>query len=104
MVDAPDVVLRALREAPPDQLAEAVDRAIRSALGAVRTDVFVADYRISGLWPMLDPDLPAAGFLACHTVAQRCFSSQQPVRDGAEDGACRLYLPLTVWGSASASC
>ena len=98
MVDAPDVVSRALREAPPDQLAEAADRAIRSALGAVRTDVFVADYRISGLWPVLDPDLPAAGFLSCHSVAQRCFSSQQPVRDGAEDGGCRLYLPLTVWG------
>ncbi|SCF11327.1 Serine phosphatase RsbU, regulator of sigma subunit [Micromonospora coriariae] len=98
MVDAPDVVSRALREAPPDQLAEAADRAIRSTLGAVRTDVFVADYRISGLWPVLDPDLPAAGFLACHTVAQRCFSSQQPVRDAVEEGPCRLYLPLTVWG------
>ena len=97
MVDAPDVVSRALREAPPDQLAEAADRAIRSALGALRTDVFVADYRISGLWPVLDPDLPAGGFLACHTMAQRCFSSQQPVRDRGE-GPCRLYLPLTVWG------
>jgi serine phosphatase RsbU (regulator of sigma subunit) len=98
MVDAPDGVSRALREAAPDQLAEAADAAIRAALGALRTDVFVADYRISGLWPVLDPDLPAAGALAQHTVAQRCFSSQQPVRDGLEDGACRLYLPLTVWG------
>ncbi|MEU7589539.1 PP2C family protein-serine/threonine phosphatase [Micromonospora sp. NPDC049230] len=98
MVDPPDVVSRALREAPPDQLAEAADQAIRSTLGALRTDVFVADYRISGLWPLLDPDLPAAGFLACHTVAQRCFSSQQPVRDAAGEGPCRLYLPLTVWG------
>ncbi|MET8310657.1 PP2C family protein-serine/threonine phosphatase [Micromonospora sp. NPDC005173] len=98
MEDAPGVVSRALREAPPDQLAEAADRAIRSSLGALRTDVFVADYRISGLWPLLDPELPAGGFLACHTVAQRCFSSQQPVRDSAEDGPCRLYLPLTAWG------
>ncbi|MFG2052282.1 PP2C family protein-serine/threonine phosphatase [Micromonospora sp. NPDC048935] len=98
MVDPPEVVSRALREAPPDQLAEAADQAIRSTLGALRTDVFVADYRISGLWPLLDPDLPAAGFLACHTVAQRCFSSQQPVRDAAGEGPCRLYLPLTVWG------
>ncbi|MFF5055073.1 PP2C family protein-serine/threonine phosphatase [Micromonospora sp. NPDC000663] len=98
MVDGADAVSRALREAPPDQLAEAADRAIRSALGAVRTDVFVADYRISGLWPVLDPDLPAAGFLACHTVAQRCFSSQQPVHDITDEGPCRLYLPLTAWG------
>ncbi|MGC4814298.1 PP2C family protein-serine/threonine phosphatase [Micromonospora sp. DT228] len=98
MVDPPEVVSRALREAPPDQLAEAADQAIRSTLGALRTDVFVADYRISGLWPVLDPDLPAAGFLACHTMAQRCFSSQQPVRDDAGEGSCRLYLPLTLWG------
>ncbi|MFG1843138.1 PP2C family protein-serine/threonine phosphatase [Micromonospora sp. NPDC049175] len=98
MVDPPEVVSRALREAPPDQLAEAADQAIRSTLGALRTDVFVADYRISGLWPVLDPDLPAAGFLACHTMAQRCFSSQQPVRDAAGEGSCRLYLPLTLWG------
>ncbi|MEO3778947.1 PP2C family protein-serine/threonine phosphatase [Micromonospora sp. B11E3] len=98
MPDASATVSRALREAPPDRLAEAADRAIRARLGASRTDVFVADYRISGLWPVLDPELPDAGFLACHGLAQRCFSSQQPVLDGAGDGRCRVYLPLTVWG------
>ncbi|MEV4543588.1 PP2C family protein-serine/threonine phosphatase [Micromonospora echinaurantiaca] len=89
---------RALRESPPDQVAEAADRAIRSTLGATRTDVFLADYRISGLWPVLDPELPEAGFLSCQGMAQRCFSSQRPVLDGAGDGRCRLYLPLSVWG------
>ncbi|MCM0676543.1 SpoIIE family protein phosphatase [Micromonospora phytophila] len=98
MLVAPGQVSRALREAPPDQVAEAADLAIRSALGATRTDVFIADYRISGLWPVLDPDLPDGGFLACHGVAQRCFSSQQPVRDVDDAGRCRLYLPLSVWG------
>ncbi|MFI7522772.1 PP2C family protein-serine/threonine phosphatase [Micromonospora globbae] len=98
MVDAPGPVSRTLRAAPPDQLAEAADRAIRSALGATRTDVFIADYRINGLWPVLDPEPPSAGFLACEGVAQRCFSSQQPVHDAAGDGRCRLYLPLSVWG------
>ncbi|MDO3705648.1 PP2C family protein-serine/threonine phosphatase [Micromonospora sp. C28SCA-DRY-2] len=98
MLDAPGGLSRALRESPPDQVAEAADRAIRSTLGATRTDVFLADYRISGLWPVLDPDLPEAGFLSCQGMAQRCFSSQQPVLDGAGDGRCRLYLPLSVWG------
>ncbi|WP_036375873.1 PP2C family protein-serine/threonine phosphatase [Micromonospora sp. ATCC 39149] len=98
MPQASGTVSRALREAPPDRLAEAADGAIRAALGASRTEVFVADYRISGLWAVLDPDLPDAGFLACQGVAQRCFSSQQPVLDGGEDGRCRVYLPLTVWG------
>ncbi|MGS2615860.1 PP2C family protein-serine/threonine phosphatase [Micromonospora sp. LZ34] len=98
MLDAPGGLSRALRESPPDQVAEAADRAIRSTLGATRTDVFLADYRISGLWPVLDPDLPEAGFQPCRGMAQRCFSSQQPVLDGAGDGGCRLYLPLSVWG------
>ncbi|MFI5489563.1 PP2C family protein-serine/threonine phosphatase [Micromonospora echinaurantiaca] len=98
MLDAPGGLSRALRESPPDQVAEAADRAIRSTLGATRTDVFLADYRISGLWPVLDPELPEAGFLSCQGMAQRCFSSQQPVLDGAGDGRCRLYLPLSVWG------
>ena len=86
MADAPDAVSRALREAPPDQLAEAADRAIRSALGASRTDVFVADYRISGLWPVLDPELPTPASSPATAWRQRCFSSQQPVLDGGDDG------------------
>ncbi|SCF12589.1 Serine phosphatase RsbU, regulator of sigma subunit [Micromonospora viridifaciens] len=98
MPDAAGQVARALRAAPPDQLAEAADRAIRRTLDASRTEVFIADYRASGLWPVLDPDLPDGGFLAWQGVAQRCFSSQQPALDGGEDGRCRVYLPLSVWG------
>ena len=98
MPDMAGQVSRALRLAPPDQLAEAADRAISAALGASRTEVFIADYRSSGLWPVLDPELPDAGFLSCHGVAQRSFSSQRPVLDGGENGRCRVYLPLSVWG------
>ncbi|PZG18924.1 protein phosphatase [Micromonospora craterilacus] len=98
MADPPTGVSRALREAPPDRVVEAADRAIRSVLGASGTAVFVADYRSSGLWPVLDSRQPSAGAEAVPGVLQRCFSSQQPVRDLAEDGRCRLYLPLSVWG------
>ncbi|MER7335317.1 MULTISPECIES: PP2C family protein-serine/threonine phosphatase [unclassified Micromonospora] len=98
MVEAPGQVSRALRAAPPDRVVEAADRAIRAGFGASRTDVFIADYRISGLWPVLDPELPDGGFLACRSMAQRCFSSQQPVTDADDEGRCRLYLPLSVWG------
>ncbi|MEW2379056.1 PP2C family protein-serine/threonine phosphatase [Micromonospora sp. NPDC047812] len=98
MLEAPGQVSRALRAAPPDQVVEAADRAIRSVLGASRTDVFIADYRITGLWPVLDADLSDGGFLACHDAAQRCFSSQQPMTDADDEGRCRLYLPLSVWG------
>ncbi|GGM22724.1 phosphatase [Micromonospora sonchi] len=95
MADAPTGVSRALREAPPDRVVEAADRAIRSVLGASGTVVFVADYRISGLWPVLDSRQPGAGDQA---LAHRCFSSQQPVRESDEDGRCRLFLPVSVWG------
>jgi len=98
MPDAPGQVSRALRAAPPDQLAEAADRAIRRSLGASRTEVFIADYRSSGLWPVLEPDRPDGGFLSGHGAAQRCFSSQQSVQDAGEDGRCRVCLPLSVWG------
>lgn len=98
MLEAPGQVSRALRTAPPDRVVEAADQALRASLGASRTDVFIADYRISGLWPVLDPELPDGGFLACRSMAQRCFSSQQPVTDADDAGRCRLYLPLSVWG------
>ncbi len=97
MPDAPGQVSRALRAAPPDQLAEAADRAIRRTLHASRTEVFVADYRFSGLWPVLDPRRADDAFVAAQDAAQRCFSSQQPLLDNG-DGRCRIYLPLSVWG------
>ncbi|MGW5083111.1 PP2C family protein-serine/threonine phosphatase [Micromonospora echinospora] len=98
MPEASGSVSRALRTAPPDQLVETAEAVLRQTLGAARAEVFVADYRASGLWPVLDPDLPDGGPLPAHTVAQRCFSSQEPVLDIIDDGRCRAYLPLSVWG------
>ncbi|MEU4570338.1 PP2C family protein-serine/threonine phosphatase [Micromonospora sp. NPDC023956] len=98
MPQAPASVSRALRQAPPDRLVEVADRLIRSSTGALRTDVFIADYRITGLWPVLDPMLSDAGPLPGNGGAPRCFRGQQPVLDDSGDGHCRLWLPLTVWG------
>ncbi|MBL6276217.1 serine/threonine-protein phosphatase [Micromonospora fiedleri] len=98
MADALTGISRALREAPPDRVVEAADQAIRSVLGAVGTAVFVADYRINGLWPVLDSRQPQVAGQAVQSMVQRCFSSQQWVRGGEPQGRCRLYLPLTVWG------
>ncbi|MFF5175708.1 PP2C family protein-serine/threonine phosphatase [Micromonospora sp. NPDC000089] len=101
MPDAPAAAMRALRDAPPDQLIEAADRIVRSTVAASRVDAFLADYRISGLWPVLDPQLADAdhgGQLGLQGPAQRCFSSQRPVLDARDDGACRVWTPLTSWG------
>ncbi|TYB94335.1 serine/threonine-protein phosphatase [Micromonospora sp. WP24] len=95
MVDGPDPVSRALRAAPPDQLVEAADQAIRTVLGASRTEVLIADYRINGLWPVLDPELGSS--VAAEAAAQRCFSSQRPVLAN-DEGGCRVFLPMSVWG------
>lgn len=93
MPDMAGQVSRALREAPPDQLAEATDRALRQVFGAVRTEVFLADYRFTGLCPLLVP-----GRAPGPAGVRRCFSSQQPVLETSEDGGCLLHLPLSVWG------
>ncbi|PZF92802.1 PP2C family protein-serine/threonine phosphatase [Micromonospora endophytica] len=98
MLDASTGVSRALREAPPDRVVEAAGRAIRSALCATNTVVFVADYRINGLWPVLDSRQPEAGAEVDQSVLQRCFSSQRPVQETDDRGRCRLYLPVSVWG------
>ncbi|MFD0786159.1 protein phosphatase, partial [Micromonospora azadirachtae] len=98
MVDGAEPVSRTLRAAPPDQLVEAADQAIRSVLGATRTEVFIADYRIDGLWPMLDAELSPAGLRAQEAAARRCFSSQRPVQAADDEGRCRMFLPLSVWG------
>ncbi|WP_431922000.1 PP2C family protein-serine/threonine phosphatase [Micromonospora wenchangensis] len=97
MPDALAAMSRALREAPPDQVVEAADRALRSELAAVRVDAFLADYRLSGLWSVLDPEV-SAGSLTGPSAAQRCFSSQQAVRDPSDGGRCRVWSPLTTRG------
>jgi serine phosphatase RsbU (regulator of sigma subunit) len=88
-----------LRRAAPDSLVEVVDRHVRAELGGLRADALVADYRITGLWPVLRPDDPTAGLLAERTAAARCYGSQDPfVEDVPQTPGVRLYVPLTVWG------
>ena len=60
--------------------------------------MFLADYRISGLWPVLDPELSGGGFARRPgwRSAVSAASSRCSIRTTM--GRCRLYLPLTVWG------
>ncbi|SCL36539.1 Serine phosphatase RsbU, regulator of sigma subunit [Micromonospora nigra] len=98
MSQVPPAVSRALRAAPPDRVVEVADRVVRAAVGASRTEVLLADYRSTGLWPVLDADRPDGAPLAQRGAAQRCFSSQEPILDTGVDGVCRLHLPLSVRG------
>jgi serine phosphatase RsbU (regulator of sigma subunit) len=93
------MVAERLRRAAPDELVEVVDRYVREELAGLRADALVADYRIAGLWPVLQPDDPTAGLLAERTAAARCYASQDPlVEDVPETPGVRLYVPLTAWG------
>ncbi len=98
MSDTVGVVSRALRAAPPDQLVEVVDRTIRAELGATRTDVLIADYRLDGLWPVRDADAADLERSGGHELVRRCFRAQQVLTEADASGRCRWYLPLSVWG------
>ncbi|GAB7052732.1 PP2C family protein-serine/threonine phosphatase [Catenuloplanes indicus] len=83
-----------LRATAPDRLVEAADAYLREWYGVERVDVLLADYRISGLWPVLDGHQdPVGGVLRDRGASARCFAGQQLI---IEDG--RVFLPLTVWG------
>ena len=62
-------------------------------------DVFLADYRISGLWPVLDPEPVRRRF--ARRPGRRATLFQQPAagaRSADDGGRCRVWVPLTVWG------
>lgn len=94
----PTPLIAYLRRAAPDQQVEAADEYIRTRLNGLRADVLLADYRIAGLWSVLEPGHPNQGSLAERTVAARCFSSQQSMADPLSGGGVRLHVPLTAWG------
>jgi serine phosphatase RsbU (regulator of sigma subunit) len=85
------------RAARPDGLVEVARDYARARYGAADLEALLADYRISGLWPVLQRPHRAAGPLAERSAAARCFGSQQPVVDETADGT-RLFVPLTAWG------
>jgi serine phosphatase RsbU (regulator of sigma subunit) len=82
-----------LRAAPPDRLPEVVAEHLRRHVAAGQVEVLLSDLRMTGLWPVLDPDAAAGGPLAL-----RCLGGQRPIVDVTATGAVRAHLPLTVWG------
>lgn len=82
-----------LRAAAPDRLAETLREHLRCACGAGRVEVLLADYQLSGLWPVLGGD-PAPD----RETAARCFSSQEAIAGRRTGRPPSLHLPLTAWG------
>lgn len=87
-----------LRAAAPDELIEVAEGYARGAYGVGQLDVLLADYRISGLSPVLHEPHGAAGPLSADSSAARCFGSQQSTVERVADGGWRVFVPVTVWG------
>ncbi|GAA0511145.1 phosphatase [Paractinoplanes deccanensis] len=93
MTTRPAPVGSLLRAAPPDRLPEVAAEHLRTRFPLAGAEVYLSDLTMTSLWPVLDPEGPAAGRLE-----MRVFGSQEPLVDGGSAGTDRVMLPLTVWG------
>ncbi len=87
-----------LRVGGPVRLAEVAHQYLVEGLGALRVQVLVADYRISGLWPVLGEAGEPGVSLVDASAASRCFASQRVLLEEGPQAACRALVPLTLWG------
>jgi serine phosphatase RsbU (regulator of sigma subunit) len=88
-----------LRAADPDRLVDAAAGYVRDTFPGCTADALLADYRISGLWPVLQEKHSSAGWLVEQTSAARAFASQQPLFEPqSTDGSpARILIPLSMW-------
>jgi serine phosphatase RsbU (regulator of sigma subunit) len=97
--DQPPLAAEQFRRSAPDRLAEVAEEYLTTQYGGRGAELLLADYRISGLWPVLREGDTMAGSLTDRSLAARCFASQQPLVDRLAGGrSARAVVPLTVWG------
>jgi serine phosphatase RsbU (regulator of sigma subunit) len=89
---------RALRDAAPHRLVEALRLALTTLYGAESVELLLVDYGLTVLQPVCGAPRPAAGVALHNTAAGRAFGSQQAFAEDAPDGRARLHLPVTVRG------
>jgi serine phosphatase RsbU (regulator of sigma subunit) len=87
-----------LRHADPDQLVDIADAYLQQVFPGCHVEVLLADYRISGLWPVIRDQHSSAGALSDQTTAARAFASQQTlIEPRSEDDSARALIPLSAW-------
>lgn len=59
--------------------------------------LLLADYRMSGLSPVLDDAERSAVSLAETSALSRCFASQRLLLDEGPAGVCTAQVPVSVW-------
>ncbi|MDT0464131.1 PP2C family protein-serine/threonine phosphatase [Streptomyces gibsoniae] len=88
---------RALRNAAPHRLVEALRDVLRSEYTAESVELLMADYGLTVLQPV-SAQFPATESMAMHgTTAGRAFGAQDPVVEETGD-LTRAHLPVTVRG------
>ncbi len=100
MTDPSSALGALLRGADPDRVADVADAYVRQHHSGCRIEVLLADYRVSGLWPVIDENHSMSGLLSNQTAsAVRAFASQTVVVEPASATApASALIPLTVWG------
>lgn len=86
-----------IQRARPDKIADVTASYLGSRFPGCRVEVLLADYRISGLWPLLQSDHSTAGVLNDKATAGRAFASQRSTVEQLSGGGTRTMLPLSVW-------
>ena len=82
-----------LRAAAPDRLPETLREHLQRDCGTGRVEFLLADYQLTGLWPVLGGDpVPE------RDTAHRCFSSQKVVAERRSGAEPVLHLPVSAWG------
>jgi serine phosphatase RsbU (regulator of sigma subunit) len=84
-----------LRAVEPDRTVDAAAAYLTEHHHSLRIEVLLADYRISGLWPVMRSAHAAAGLLADQSGSTRAYASQRIVVESIGDGT-RVLLPLSV--------
>lgn len=92
--DLHGVVLQALDHARPDAAVEVLRRLLAEHLHASEVHLLVANYQLTALRPMQDPDARAE---LNDTPAGEAFVSQLPVSRSAEAGT-TVFLPVSIRG------
>ncbi|GDY28661.1 PP2C family protein-serine/threonine phosphatase [Gandjariella thermophila] len=95
-IDRRVAVERAMLDAAPHNLGEALAEQIRAQYGATSVELHLADYHQNTLEPALDESGPALPVVA--TAAGESFTRQEILRR-ADDGHPVLYLPVSVRGN-----
>ncbi|MEO9138935.1 MAG: PP2C family protein-serine/threonine phosphatase [Jatrophihabitans sp.] len=88
-------VLQALDHARPDAAVAVLRRLLADHLQASQVHLLLANYQLTALRPMQDPDDRA---VLTDTPAGEAFVTQLPVVLSNEAGATELYLPVSIRG------